>query len=235
MKKILGLVAAMLLGMGVSVARAAPQWMVLNTAEMAKWGATHCLEIEYNDAGSVATNTAVAFTNSVAANTAVEFVALILDTAWSGGNTNYTQSAALKIGDGSDDDLFLTSTELASDGTEVFVKYGPPHSETITSTPTKQSATFATNVVLQTATITYINPEVTTNTAVVVTNVTLQTAAALTNLTISSSASAGELSRKLYTAAGSIVSTLTPNAEDGMDDFTAGKVRLYFKLFTFGD
>jgi hypothetical protein len=47
-----------------------------------------------------------------------------LRTAFDTENTNYTGSVLVTVGDGADADLYLTSTELASDGTEVWLKYG---------------------------------------------------------------------------------------------------------------
>jgi hypothetical protein len=101
-------------------------WRPLGVPEMARWGATHVLEVSYADfAGTTATNTAKAITIALPAKTAAEFRAIILDAAFDTGNTNFTGSVALKVGDGSTTDLYLTTTELASDGTEVFVKFAP--------------------------------------------------------------------------------------------------------------
>ena len=186
------------------------KWYTTSVPEMAAHrGATHYALIKYGDlATSTSTNTALLLTNAVSAKTGVEFVELLLDQAFDTGNTNFTGSVDLKIGDGSDDDLFLTSTELASDGTEVWIKYGPPDSATITSTVTKQTVSLTdTNGV---------------------------TALVVTNATVASTAAIGELGRKLYTSAGQIVFTLTPNGNEALDDNTSGEVRLYFRLTKFG-
>ena len=201
MKKFMG-VFALVLAIGAVEAKAF-QWGPLSVPEMAKYGATHFLEFTYKDFTVSNTNTTQAFTNSINAKTAVQFVGLVLDQAFDTGNTNFTGSCALKIGDGSDDDLFLTSTELASDGTEVYVKFGPPNSYTIT--PSFQ-------VLALTGTVQNVN---------VVTNGT-------------ATATAVELSRKLYTSAGSIVSTFTPNGNEALADNTSGKVRVLFKLIEWG-
>lgn len=179
---------------------------VLSVPEAAAKGATHYMQFTWEDFTVSTTNAIQAFTNSIAAKTAVEFVGMILDVAADTGNTNYTGSCLIKVGDGSDDDLFLASTELASDGTEVWVKYGPPNSATVSATTTN---------------LVYLNAS-----SNVVTN-------ALT-VAVTSAGTIGELSRKLYTAAGGIVATFTPNAEEALSANTSLSVRLYFREFSFG-
>jgi hypothetical protein len=122
--------------------------------------------------------------------------------AFDTGNTNYTGSLSLKVGDGSTTDLYLTSTELASDGTEVWLKFPPPHSATVT-------ATYQTN--------SFLVAGGTTSTLVTCNAVT-------------AAATIGELGRKLYTSSGSIVATLTPNAEEGVSANTAGEVQIFFRI-----
>jgi len=206
-------------------------WLALGVPEMAQHrGATHVAVIDYADLASYTTsNTAAVITNAILAKTGVEFVELMLDTAFDTGNTNYTGSVAVKVGDGSDDDLFLTSTELASDGSEVFIKYGAPNSATITSTPTKQTADFLSGVTLQTISLTDTNGV----TALAVTGLVQTTSAVLTNVTVASTASIGELGYKVYSSAGSLVFTLTPNSEEALSANTSGSVRLYFRLTKF--
>jgi hypothetical protein len=143
-------------------------------------------------------------TNAIAAKTSVECVGMLLDQAFDTANTNYTGSLALKVGDGSDDDLFLTSTELASDGTEVWVKYGPPNAGAIAVTPLTLSAG-------------------TTNLGEVL---------VMTNATAAFTAS--ELSRKLYTTSGILVFGFTPNLNESVSANVKGKVRVYFRLKEFG-
>lgn len=98
----------------------------LTSQEQAKVGATHLVIVTYADfAASTSTNTAKSFTNfTAAAGSEVELVEMKLETPFDTGNTNYTGAVALTVGDSSDADLFLTSTELASDGSEVFIKAG---------------------------------------------------------------------------------------------------------------
>jgi len=113
------LAMAMLTCAGVMAA----QFRELLTEEKAAYGATHELSISFADliaAGVTATN--IPYTNnvSVAANRTVEFVAARLVKAFD-GDTNVTGNLHLTIGDASDDDRFLTATETAADGTEVWI------------------------------------------------------------------------------------------------------------------
>jgi hypothetical protein len=110
------------------------QWRALDSMEQAKTGAIRVYEVDEADLTTTTTNTAQTLTVSVPAKAAVQFVMMELETAFDTGNTNYTGSLAVKVGDGTDDDLFLTSTELASDGTEVFKKYAPVTTVTATAT-----------------------------------------------------------------------------------------------------
>lgn len=144
MKKFLaGLVMAAVVGLAVAPAMAASgAFKALPTEARASIGATHFVEFTPADfAASTATNTALCITNAIPAKWAVSFVAMVLETAFDTKNTGFTGSCAMKVGDASDDDLFLTSTELASDGTEVWAKFGPPNAYTITPTIATTPAT----------------------------------------------------------------------------------------------
>lgn len=202
---IVGLVAVV-----ASVASAA-SFRALSVEEMAAMGATHVAKYEYSDfAACTTTNTALTLTNSVAiaAKDAVECVGLVLEKAFDTGNTNYTGSVLLTVGDSSDADLFMTSTELASDGTEVWFKFGREDVETITSTVTKHTVSLTdTNGV---------------------------TALSMTNATVASTAAAGVTARKVYTAANNIIFTFTPNAEEALSANTVGSVKVYFRILKGG-
>jgi hypothetical protein len=112
----------------------AAQWRVLDSAEQAKTGANRMYEVSYSDLTTTTTNTAQTLTVAVPAKAAVQFMMMELETAFDTGNTNYTGSLAVTVGDGTDADLFLTSTELASDGTEVWKKFAPVTTVTATAT-----------------------------------------------------------------------------------------------------
>lgn len=130
-KALIGLMAAL---MTVGMAFGAGQWMPLSVPEMAAKSATHCWEFNYTDfAANTTTNVAVYITNAIPAKTSVEFKGLMLDKAFETADP-WTNSVSLTVGDGSTADLFLTATELASDGTEVFVKFDQPHAFTIANT-----------------------------------------------------------------------------------------------------
>jgi hypothetical protein len=202
--RLIGLVALLLMAMAVLPA-GANDYRQLSISEMARFGATHAWTLTYKDfAASTSTNTALAITNVVAANTAVFFKGMVLNDAFSVETTNYTGSCALIVGNGTDTDLFLASTELASDGSEVYVKYGPPNTYAVTSAS---------------ASITNILGVTNVTAATVVTNVT----AAVTG-TI--------LGHVLYSSAGVIVATFTPNTEEALSQNVKGQVTLYLQLIT---
>lgn len=203
----------MVLAVAVMAAGAASAyvWRPLSVPEMAQWNATHVLEFDYSDlSASTATNTAKTITLALPAKTAAEFRAMILLEAFDTGDTNYTGSVAMKVGDGSDDDLYLTSTELASDGTEIFVKYAPVVTTAATSvlTPLTKEVFVA-------------GTEDGTN---------FVTQAVVTNATVATSMMVTELGRKASTAAHNVVVTLTPNEEEALSANSSGKVKLFFRL-----
>jgi hypothetical protein len=103
----------------------AAQWRATDMMEQARTGATRVFVVEHSDLTDTNANTAQTLTVSVPAKAAVEFVMMELETAFDTANTNYTGSVAVIAGDGTDTDLYLTSTELASDGTEVWKKFAP--------------------------------------------------------------------------------------------------------------
>lgn len=173
---------------------AEPVMLPLPLQAQAHYHATHEMIVEYSDLTGTATNTAQSFTNGIAAPAIVSLVGMKLERAFDTENTNYTGSLAIKVGDGSDDDLFLTSTELASDGAEVFVKYAPANTLT---------TTVLTNVVYNGTTG----------------NVTVATGAV------------GTLGTKTYSTDGSVVVTVTPNAEEAVAANKKGRVRLLFDIF----
>lgn len=201
MKRLIGLMG--LTGLICGAAVAAPELRGLPAETRALLGATHEMVISYSDLTMASTNTAQTFTNAIPAKMAAQFVMLKLSTAFDTGNTNFTGSVLLSAGDGSDVDLFITSTELASDGTEVYLKYGPPNSVTIVAT-----STILTNVLY----------------AGITGNVTVVTG-------VTSAGTVGELGSQLYAADGSLIVTMTPNLNEALASNTSGKVTLYFKLF----
>lgn len=133
MKKLFSIISVGLIALSAS----AIDYQPLDVMGRATYSATHQSVLTFSDLSAVAaTNTSLAITQAVPAKVGMALVGLVLEKAFdgSGVSTAITQSVTIKIGDGSDDDLFLTSTELASDSSEVFIKYAPIGSVTISST-----------------------------------------------------------------------------------------------------
>lgn len=207
MKRMVAIMAGLLLMAAQRAGAVNAEWYALSVPEMAAHGgATHLAEFSWREFTLTSTNTAQVFTNTVRAKTSVECVGMLMDEAFDTANTNFTGSCALKIGDGSDDDIYLTSTELASDGTEVFVKYAPPNSATVSYTS---------------AILTNVPFNGTTGNVTVVTGIT-------------AAGTVGELGRKVYTAAGVVTFTFTPNLNEALTANAAGRVRVYFRMMEFG-
>jgi hypothetical protein len=194
-----------------AVCAQAAQVQLLTTAEKANLGATHVVIFSHEDFTQTATNTAQAFTDvfAVQAKMGVEFVGMVLVTPFSVGTTNHTDSVLVKVGDGDDDDRYLTSTELAEDGSEVYLKWAPPHAVAAATAYTTQVLT---NLVY--------NDGATTGNVTIVNGVT---GAATVTVT--------ELGRRVYTAADYVDFTFTPDANQALASHTAGEVRFYFRLW----
>ena len=117
------LVAAMVIGV-VVVEAGSLQIRPLTEQEKAELGANMEVQVLYTNLTTTTTNTAQTLTMNVQAKYGVKLAAMMLKKAFDTSNTNFTGSLAVKVGDGDDDDKYLTSTELASDGTEVWMKFG---------------------------------------------------------------------------------------------------------------
>jgi hypothetical protein len=247
-----GMRVALVLALWLAAVAQASEWRVLPTEGKAEWDATHVATLSYSDLTTSATNTAQAITNviTVPADTGIECVGCRLVKAFDTGSA-FTGSLALEVGTDADADLFLTSTELASDGTEVFAKYGRADIDTITLTRATLWSVIVTNVAANTLTvpivtnITYtlnaiggggsnVVTAVTalTNSLAVMTNVTTVAASlvnAVTNAALSSSG--GTYGKFVTGAATNLAFTFTPNAEEAVSANTKGKVEVYFRLF----
>jgi hypothetical protein len=175
----------------------------VNPRATLKYGGTHCVTVKYSDFTETTVNTAETLTWNVLAKQGVELVAMELVTAFDSGDTNYTGSCLVTVGDGTDADLYLTSTELASDGTEVFWKFNPSYASTVTVTAT------TTNIV-------YLNAATNTVTNTLVSAVSAVAGPAL-------------LGKKVYTADDTVDFTFTPNSDEALTGNTAGEVRFYFR------
>lgn len=210
MKKLLTIAMAVGVVMLAATVQAA-SWRPLSVSEAAIMGATHVVRLTYEDfAASTATNTALVISNlhTFASNDAVECVGMVLERAFDTANTNYTGSCLLTVGDGSDADLYLTSTELASDGSEVAFKFGRADVPTIAVTASPETNTIyylgaTTN--LLTNTVVFVPP------------------------TPTATASAGTTGRKVYTSESWLVLTFTPNAAEALSANLTGAMRIYFR------
>jgi hypothetical protein len=158
MKKF-GLMAVVMV---LAVAVQANEFRALSLPEMAAAnGATHMARFTYADLTDTNVNTAQSFTNfAVGAKQGVELVCMVLEQAFDTGNTNYTGSCLLTVGDTDDADRFLTSTELASDGTEVFLKFARHEAQapTLTITYTNVVVDDLTNVAVKGVTAAAVQP-----------------------------------------------------------------------------
>ena len=122
------MIIAVLMALGIAGMSWASSFRPLTEQERSALGATHVATITHADLTTTDTNTAQTLTTvmEVKSGTAVQLVAMQLITAFdiATDNTNYTGSLVWEVGAGTDPDLYLTSTELASEGTEVWLKYG---------------------------------------------------------------------------------------------------------------
>ncbi|MDD8011871.1 MAG: hypothetical protein PHX05_00135 [Acidobacteriota bacterium] len=98
-------------------------------------GATHVVTIDHSDLTETNADTAQALTSlAVTSKQRVELVAMELVTAFNAGN-NATGSVAVTVGDGAAGaDFYLDSTELNSNMTEIWQKYGRAWQGTTTET-----------------------------------------------------------------------------------------------------
>jgi len=118
------LAAAIVTALWTLPAPAVDVWQ-LSTQEKAATRATHVIRITHEDLTTATTNTAQTLTNiAVSAKMGVSAVKLVLEDAFDDGDTNYTGSTSITMGDGGDVDRYITATELNEAGTEVFLKYG---------------------------------------------------------------------------------------------------------------
>jgi hypothetical protein len=114
----------------------------LDSLGSAAYGATYVQTITYADlnAFGAITNVTVGITSSIPAKVGLTMVGLILEEAFQDTGALNTANATtndlqITIGDGSDADYFLTATQIAADGTEVFVQFTPVAAGTIVVTP----------------------------------------------------------------------------------------------------
>jgi len=174
---------------------------VLTANEAVAMGATHAAVLTHEDLTTATTNTAQTFNIPLLAKQGFEVAFSRLNTPFVDTATNGNNTLTLKIGDGSDDDLFLASQELCSDGTEVFLKFGVPNGGTVALTAT------TTNLINTT--------DGWTNT------VWIGATAAFT---------AVAMNQKVYTADTNVVMTITPHSNYAVSAMDAGEVEVFFRI-----
>lgn len=101
----------------------------LGTYGSAMHGATHVVECDYNtlylaDNSTSVTNVPLTNTVAIGAGKSVQLVKMKTDVAFDTSNTNYLGSLTVTVGDANDVDKYLTSTQLASDSTNVWSAVG---------------------------------------------------------------------------------------------------------------
>jgi len=220
------LITMMIMVLGMALFAQATEWQPLSALEAADTGANRVLIVDYADLTTTTTNTAQTLTVSIPAKAAVRFVGMELVTAFDTANTNYTGSLAVIVGDGADDNLFLTSTELASDGTEVWAKFSASNGGTIAVAP--QTTTVETDPVLTLETVSLTDTNAVT--ALCLTNVTVATTTSTVATNATAVFTAGVVGEKVYTTADTLDFAFTPNSEEAVSANTAGQVKFYFDV-----
>jgi hypothetical protein len=118
----IGLAALMMV---LSVRATSFDLVPLGIEDMARYGATHVLDVSYKDwvGYTTSTNTTLTNTNALPAGTLVKLVLMKSDGQWD--CETYTDSLLVYSGWAADTDGFLESTEIAKDGTEIFANVTP--------------------------------------------------------------------------------------------------------------
>lgn len=124
----------------------------LDSREAAAYGASYVTIIKAADMASFTeTNGTHGITSSVPAKVGLTMAGALLSTAFDDARgTASTNSILLTIGDGSDTDYYLASTQIAADSTEVFVQFAPLGAaltaQTLALTGTVQNVAVVTNI-----------------------------------------------------------------------------------------
>ncbi len=201
--KFVSSIMAVMLAAGISMGAT---FRSLPNESKADFGATHVATITYADLASATNLAAGTYVVSnicpVAAKQSVEMVAMVLVSGFYDTATNGHSSTAVTVGDSTSATTFMTSTELNTNGTAVYIKYGTSPLAVTSAIQTnvtaisKTTANVGTNI---TATMGNVGVSLTlattncwvnggTNEVAVVTNVTLNVASIGTNWTLNTSA-----------------------------------------------
>lgn len=123
MKKLIAMLAVLALA-GAAMAATTVDVKRLGVTESAgHLGANLLIEVEYSDFSTTATNTAETLTLDIAAGECFALVYAEVVTEFVGAAG--TDSLTVIIGDGSDDNRFLASLEMATESTELSGKFPP--------------------------------------------------------------------------------------------------------------
>lgn len=211
MKNMFKITIAAVLGASLGLTAGAASFRPLDTAEAARWGATHVATVSHADISS--TNTVViqeGVTNGVIpAGNVVVPVALLVSTPFNinSATTNAFNSTRLSVGDASDAAQFLALTQVNGNGTNA----------TIIIPPVGAGGTVA--VTVQTGALTATNGLVLP--AQIVTNAT----AAFT------AAASGSPGPKYYTSAGALTFNFEGKTNSALSTLDRGEVSFYIKMF----
>jgi len=207
MKKRMGLMMALAISLAC-VAQAAPALRQLPWQMGVKYGATHALEFTYADLTTTSTNTTMVFTNTIAAPAGVQFVGMLLDQPFDSATQTNVFSMTLSCGTADSTTRWISSKQVATDGTEVRTSFGTVYTATLTTES-------LTNL-LKTASAA----------GIVVSNVT--DAAVVTGVTVTQPLSEQTANVVITTTFG------TAGSDRNHAEFESGRVRLFFRIWTPG-
>jgi hypothetical protein len=153
MKKLYAIILAGL----ISLPAMALETSRLDSLGSAAYGATYVQILDFNDLlpfGAL-TNATVGITSAVPAKVGLTMAGMILETAFqdnaNSGANQTTNSITLSVGDGTTATYYMSATEIAADGTEVFVQFAPLGAaitiQDLALTGTVQNVKVVTNVV----------------------------------------------------------------------------------------
>jgi hypothetical protein len=113
---------------GLSLAAPSASLRKLTVNEAAEWGATHAVTFRYTDFATYTGTNGTYYTNNTAfpvtAKQQVTCVGMVLAVPFEYTTTNGLSSIVVEVGDGTDQDLFLTSTEINNNNTPIYAKAG---------------------------------------------------------------------------------------------------------------
>ncbi len=219
--KFVSSIMAVMLAAGISMGAT---FRSLPNESKADFGATHVATITYTDLADATNLAAGTYVISnicpVAAKQSVEMVAMVLVSGFYDTATNGHSSTAVTVGDGDSATTYMTSTELNTNGTAVYIKFG--------KSPLAVTSSIQTNVIAISLLTTNCWVNGGTNQFYLVTNATItsETQTRLTGITDLNN----NTGTKVYTSAGDLKFTFTGTSSYAMQDLDAGEVRFYFRL-----